>query len=133
MGMYMIDPLVMLVNDTFFYAMTSLQKGTGFTGLFSIIAFSIVYISLIISIINRCFSMIHTVPDRVLRWIGGGDAQLGESHARDDAKGMSSMAAGAVGGALGAGMSAMGRAGVANRVQGARDRKAADALIDVAT
>lgn len=131
MGMFMIDPLVMLVNDTFFFAMTNLQKGTGFTGLFSAIAFGVVYISLIISIINRCFSMIHTVPDRVLRWIGGGDAQLGESNARDDAKGMSSMAAGAVGGALGAGMSAMdhgkarGRQADTAAKQAAKDRKAA--------
>jgi conjugal transfer/type IV secretion protein DotA/TraY len=85
MGIYMVDPLVTMVNDTFLIATTVLQKGTNFTGLFTTVGFGVVYTSLILSVMNRSFSMIHTVPDKVLGWVGGHAARLGESSAREDA------------------------------------------------
>jgi len=39
--------------------------------------FLVVYVSLIIAILNRCFSLIHIFPDRILKWIGY-QSQFGE-------------------------------------------------------
>ena len=99
-GMFMLEPLVMMINDTFYYAMGSNQRGS-VTGLFSILAYCALYVSLILTVVNKCFSLIHIMPDKVLGWIGGHAAQLGESSARDHAKGN----AGAVAAALGRGVS----------------------------
>lgn len=86
LGMFMVEPLVMMINDTFFYAMSSVQAGS-VTMLFSFVGYAALYVSLILTVVNKCFSLIHVMPDKVLRWIGGGGEQLGEGSARDHAKG----------------------------------------------
>lgn len=104
MGIFMVEPLITMVNDTFFYAMKSVQYGTGITGLYSILGYCAIYMSIVLSVINRCFAMIHHVPDRVLRWIGNGGEQLGESDMSNQAgAGLKAAAAGASG-AIGAGL-----------------------------
>lgn len=44
----------------------------------SIIAILVIYVGIILSIVNRSFALIYEVPNRVLRWIGGGVEQFGE-------------------------------------------------------
>jgi conjugal transfer/type IV secretion protein DotA/TraY len=77
-GIMLIEVLILFVNDTFSYAMNSLQAGS-VTGLFSWFGFGAVYVTILITLMSKCFSLIHVVPDRVLRWIGGGGENLGES------------------------------------------------------
>lgn len=84
-GMFMLEPLVMMINDTFYYAMKSVQGAT-VSMLFSTFGFCAIYVSLILTVVNKCFSMIHILPDKVLRWIGGGEEPLGEGSVRDHAK-----------------------------------------------
>lgn len=50
-----------------------------FTGIFGLIAMLAVLAGLMIAVAHMAFGLIHEVPDRVLRWIGGSGAQLGES------------------------------------------------------
>lgn len=52
--------------------------------------FLVIYTSLIVAVAQKCFMLIHEVPDRVLRWLGGQD-QLGSG------KGGEEMVRGAVG------------------------------------
>ena len=43
----------------------------GISFLTSIIAMIVVYSAIIVTVVQKCFSLIHYVPDRVIRWIGG--------------------------------------------------------------
>jgi conjugal transfer/type IV secretion protein DotA/TraY len=102
-GIFMIEPLVQFVTDSFFYTFTSIQSDS-VSFIFSIFGFGAIYVSLVITTVNKCFSMIHIMPDKVLRWVGGGGEQLGENTFRD--KSNASMAA--VAGAIGSSAASMG-------------------------
>jgi hypothetical protein len=47
----------------------------------------VAYVSLIISVLNKCFSAIHIIPERVMGWIGLQGAQYGEAEALGGMKG----------------------------------------------
>lgn len=66
-------------------------------GPFELVSYMILYVSLVIVIINRCFSMIHMIPDQVLRWIGN-QHQFGEySRGAEEVGGMAKSGMGQVG------------------------------------
>lgn len=70
------NPMGLFLNETFmgtFFASVS----PGLTGMLKILAGSVIYAVLMIMIINRVFSLIHQIPDGILRWIGGGDNVIG--------------------------------------------------------
>jgi conjugal transfer/type IV secretion protein DotA/TraY len=52
-------------------------------GLFSAVAVIILYGGLAIILVNKSFSLIHHIPDKILRWIGGQAEQFGESSKAD--------------------------------------------------
>jgi conjugal transfer/type IV secretion protein DotA/TraY len=99
-GMFMLEPLVMLINDSFYYVMDSVQASS-MTGLFSFIGFAALYCSMILSVVNKCFALIHIMPDKVLRWFGGGAEQMGEGKVRDDAYSLISRAGAITGKGIG--------------------------------
>jgi hypothetical protein len=39
-------------------------------GILENVLYIVIYMSIIVAILNRCFSLIHVIPDTVLRWIG---------------------------------------------------------------
>ncbi len=90
------------------------------TGLFFYFFSLLVYTSLYISIVQQAFSLIHYLPDKVLRWMGGGDT-IGESVA---SKGMGEVKQGVEKGAQ-ATQQAM--AGIGKKM-GEKAKKAADKL-----
>jgi defect-in-organelle-trafficking protein DotA len=47
-------------------------------GPLQLILYVIIYVGLIVAILNKCFSLITIIPDKVLRWIGGQQGQFGE-------------------------------------------------------
>ena len=47
-------------------------------GLSQLLMGCVLYTVVMISVINRVFALIHVVPDRILRWIGGSAADLGQ-------------------------------------------------------
>ncbi len=62
--------------------------------LFAIPALLMIYTSLVIGIVNQAFSLIHVIPDKVMRWIGapsgvgiGEGAREGLGQAREAAQG----------------------------------------------
>lgn len=51
----------------------------GTTYLVSFIAIIMIYMTVVLSVVNRCFSLIHEIPNHVLNWIGGNIRQFGEA------------------------------------------------------
>lgn len=73
---------------------------------------------LIVAVAHMAFGMIHEVPDRVLRWIGGGGPQLGEAGGEHKAnQGFT-----AVGGVVNHGTEAMGRRAASPKPQNPGDK-----------
>jgi defect-in-organelle-trafficking protein DotA len=67
---------VWLMNQGFAQAAHTVNAGTwGFASAFAPLVLSIVYASLLMSMMNKTFSLIHVVPDKVLRWLSGGQAE----------------------------------------------------------
>ena len=73
----LMKPIGFLVNSTFVGAF-ELGVSPGFMGITQAIAGCIIYAVLMIMIVQRVFSLIHVIPDRLLRWIGGGGGELGQ-------------------------------------------------------
>ncbi len=99
-----------LVNSGFAGVVTSIITHPG---LFEQILFIAVYISFIVTVLNKTFSLIYVVPERILTWIGGPAVQYGEQEALQGAKHATEAAAGAAtgagkesGGSVGAGVQA---------------------------
>lgn len=67
-----------LVSIAFMPAMTAINSGHTM-GLITVIAFLIIFTGLMISISHRAFGLIHEIPDKVLRYIGGMSETLGEA------------------------------------------------------
>ena len=86
-GMLLLEPAISLVNATFFPMMRTINSNTMITGVYITIGFMIVYCGLVMWITYRCFGLVHAVPDRVLRWIGGSGEQLGESESMGGLRG----------------------------------------------
>lgn len=84
-AMVIVEPMVGLVNETFFTAMRAANTNS-LVGILLIFGFMVVSVSIIFTIMNKSFSLIHMIPDKVLRWVGGGPEQLGEQQAGEEAK-----------------------------------------------
>jgi hypothetical protein len=81
-------------------------------GLLELITFMTIYMTLILSVMNKCFALIYLIPDRVLSWLGhraessAGDSSDAVSGAKSGSeKGAGAVAGGATG-SLKAGMGA---------------------------
>jgi defect-in-organelle-trafficking protein DotA len=49
-------------------------------GLISTVAGLVIYVTIAVTVVNKSFALIHEVPDKVLRWLSGGQqAQFGDS------------------------------------------------------
>lgn len=46
-----------------------------------------IYTVIVLTVVNRSFSLIYEVPNKVLRWVGGATEQTGEGHALEEIKG----------------------------------------------
>jgi len=105
-ALFVAIPAVELVNNGFKFIATSVISAPG---LFEQILFMGVYASLIVSVLNKVFSLIYLVPERILTWIGGPAVQYGEAEALQGAKGaveggaQATVATGKATGAAGAG------------------------------
>jgi len=70
-------PIGFLINSTFAGAFLMAQ-GPGSGGVTGAVAGCGIYAGVMITVINRVFGLIHVIPDRMLRWIGGGGNELGQ-------------------------------------------------------
>jgi hypothetical protein len=76
---------VKFINSAFYNVVGSF---TSSPGMFETFLFIVAYVGLIIVALNKCFELIHHVPDRTLHWIGHqGGAGAGEAQAAQELKG----------------------------------------------
>lgn len=99
-------PMGVLINSTFLGAFLS-GASPSWYGIVTMIMGCILYATLMVSVINKVFALIHVIPDKILRWMGGGANDLGEA-----AQGVEGTTAGKVMTGAGA-ASTLGQAGVA--------------------
>lgn len=92
-GMLMSYVVVTLINAAFLNVMRQIYSGPGIVEL---ILFLAAYCGLVITALNKCFSLIHLLPERVLGWIGGRGEAFGEGEAAKEVGGKVSGAAGAL-------------------------------------
>ena len=61
-------------------------------GPFQLVSYMGVYVSIIVILINKCFGMIHVIPDQVLNWIGGQNQFGAYTGGADEVEGRSGIA-----------------------------------------
>lgn len=72
-----LTPAIRFVNVGFIQAFRIVQADS-VTGLFSIAGYILIYSVIVFAVFMLVFSLPQTLPDRILRWIGGGVGDLGE-------------------------------------------------------
>jgi conjugal transfer/type IV secretion protein DotA/TraY len=67
------------INKVFFQVFEISQGGNlnGFSAFFEILFGTVIYCIIMFTFISKMFSIIHIVPDQLMRWIGGGQDGLG--------------------------------------------------------
>ena len=83
---------VTMINMGFLSVMNDVLPPTGPT-IIELIAFMGLYVSLVVTALNKCFALIHIIPDRTLRWISG-HPESSDQEALHEAKGAVGAAAG---------------------------------------
>lgn len=113
-SMAILAPALRFVNAGFMTAFRIIQADS-VTGLLSLGGFMLIYGVIVLGVFMMVFSLPQTLPDRILRWIGAGIADLGEQNT------MNRIESGASGQAKAAAVA--GAASIASRD---RDKKARD-------
>lgn len=80
-AMSLLGPLGHFINDTA-GATLALTSGSGIEKIIASLGGVFIYAALMMAMIHALFSLIHIIPDRVMRWIGVNDVSTA-SHAQD--------------------------------------------------
>ena len=70
-GMLLTQPIVGYINAAFMSVVSGIQADS-MTGIVSFIAYVAIYVVMMTTVVHIVFSLIHWVPDNILRWIGNG-------------------------------------------------------------
>lgn len=93
-GMLLSYIVVKFINAAFYTVLTQMTGGT--LGLIEGFLFLMAYAGLIMTAINKCFSLIHVIPERAITWIGGHGVSYGEAEAAQEVMGKIMAGAGEV-------------------------------------
>lgn len=85
-GMLLSYVVIEFINAAFLEVVRSVIQGNA-VGLIEGFLFIMAYAGIIITALNKCFSLIHIVPDRVLRFIGAQPESYGEAESAEAVKG----------------------------------------------
>lgn len=102
---------------------TSPAGSTNNIGPFEQIVWIALYGSLLMTILNKCFSLIHYLPEKVLTWIGGQAVSYGEGEMAGEAKRGAEAAGSAMGGAAKGGVESGVKAAEGAKERGEAGRK----------
>lgn len=72
-------PAMFFINSGYMLSFYAIQTDS-VTGLFSIAGFFMVYCVIVFAVFMMIFSLPQSMPDRILRWIGGGVSDMGEQN-----------------------------------------------------
>jgi conjugal transfer/type IV secretion protein DotA/TraY len=75
---------VLLVNATFLGIMVQIAGRT--PSVLETVFFVAAYTYLVITVLSKCFSLVHLIPERVMTWIGGQAVSYGEGEALGEVK-----------------------------------------------
>lgn len=78
-SLVILQPVIVFINASFITVFIANQS-TSMSGLLTMIGYLMVYCMVISATLSMIFALPQTVPDRILRWIGGGQADMGEQH-----------------------------------------------------
>jgi len=73
----LMKPVGYFINSTFLGAF-AMSVNPGPLAITQAIAGCVLYAVVMVGVVHRVFTLIHLVPDRILRWIGGGGNELGD-------------------------------------------------------
>jgi len=125
-GMLMSFTVVMMINYAFLNVVHMVSPNSG---VLEIIFFMVLYTILFTTAMNKCFDLIHLIPDKTMRWIGGGAEQFGEAGGLEKIsgameKGGTKAESGIGGGVTGAGRTGKISEGIGKRKKGQAGRGA---------
>ena len=78
------NPIAHLVNAGFMYAVTG-AMGDSLNGLGALVAYSVIYVIIMTTVLHSVFSLINWIPDMVMRWMGSAVGMHGVAD-REDAE-----------------------------------------------
>ncbi len=84
----LMKPLGFIINSTFASVFDMSMRSAGGTGLTTMVAGMVIYAVFMVQIVHRVFSLIHHIPDNLLKWISISGGELGQD-ARDVNQGVS--------------------------------------------
>lgn len=85
-GMLLSYVVIQFINAAFYNVVASIIGGTSM-GLIEVFLFIMAYAGLVVTALNKCFSLIYLIPDKTLRWIGAQAETYGEAEALEQVKG----------------------------------------------
>jgi hypothetical protein len=120
MSMFLSDVVLNLINAGFLPITEDIISSPG---LFEEILFISAYTSLVVMAINKSFSLVYELPNKILTWIGGQAASYGEAEALGQVQRGVEGAASATSGAAKGGAGSMVEGGQAAQKAAAEDKK----------
>lgn len=86
LSIMLLGPLGRFINATVLDIL-AVSRGGGFGWIISTIGGVFIYAALLMAMLHGLFSLIHIIPDRIIRWIGGHDAHAGGHSADTEQRG----------------------------------------------
>lgn len=78
-GLMLTYAMVAFVNDTMTHAIYATSGGD--LGVVAMLVYSVIYVTIIYTIVNSSFKLVDIIPSAITRWLGGIDAQhFGDQH-----------------------------------------------------
>lgn len=100
------NPIAHLVNGGYMMAVAGAMHDSA-NGLGALVAYSVIYVIIMTTVLHAVFSLINWIPDMVMRWMGSAVGMHGVADSEDrESRSVFSMAAGRVSGVSGGGGSA---------------------------
>lgn len=78
MASKVLDPFLRYSSQLFFNNMTTVN-GDSLTGIVTTVAFVFMYVGFCLIMVHRCFSLIHIIPNSILRWVGSHGDRFSQS------------------------------------------------------
>lgn len=82
-AMLLTQPITGIVNVMFMTVVSGVQADA-LTGIVSFVAYVAIYVITMTTVVHIVFSLIHWIPDNILRWLGSHAAGLGGAESRGD-------------------------------------------------
>ncbi|QHD04547.1 DotA/TraY family protein [Pseudomonas sp. R76] len=82
-GMLLTQPIVGFINVGFMSVVAGIQADS-MTGIVSFVAYVAIYVIVMTTVVHIVFSLIHWVPDNIIRWIGHAAGGIGDAQSTGD-------------------------------------------------